>query len=67
MWIARDKNQRLYIYKNKPERGRESFEEDDCYRLTCFEISQTLFPEVTWENSPVEVELKIKGNVDSKR
>jgi len=63
MWIARDKNQRLYVYKNKPERGWEGFEEDDSYRLTCFEISQTLFPEVTWENSPkkvksIKIELK---------
>jgi len=59
MWIARDKNQELWVYKDKPVRGWEGFEEEG-YCPDSFMIPQDLFPEVTWENSPVEVELKIK-------
>lgn len=58
LWVARDKNRKLWLYESKPIRQGERF------IPTCFEdckkLHSTLFPEVTFENSPMEVELVIK-------
>lgn len=61
-YIARDKDNRLYLYRDKPFKG------DAIFICQCnntkhwseyFELDESLFPEVTWENSPQEVELKL--------
>lgn len=60
VWIARDKDGEISIYKNKPwKRENEpyhngEFDSDDYY----INIDKELYPEVTWENSPKEFELK---------
>ena len=59
LWIARDKDGSLYFYKEKPQltyKGSWINENDTCFvKLPMFE-----FKEVTFENSPQEVELKLK-------
>ena len=62
MYIARDlRFKRLYLYKEKPELdGDFWFSEDNMY-----DIDNRLFPEVTFENSPMEVELKLASNEDN--
>ena len=66
LWIARDKDGTLNLFiGEEPMRDKllasdleESIfvrEEGEVVELDCRE-----FPEVTWENSPVEVELKLK-------
>lgn len=72
LWIARDKNGYLYLYNNKPIRNEEfdSFEinddESECENIVLYddsiELDSELFPEVTWENSPQQVELKLIKN-----
>ena len=60
MWIARDKNEDLWLYGNKPYTfGMDIFHTQTDDEL-CGKLNKDLFPEVTFENSPVEVELKIK-------
>lgn len=60
VWIARDKDGEISIYKNKPwKRENEpyhngEFDSDDYY----INIDKELYPEITWENSPKEFELK---------
>lgn len=57
LWIARDKSQELCLYTEEPVRYKGTFipkENEDCILLFSDE-----FPEVTWENSPKKVELKI--------
>ena len=71
MWIARDKKQSaysenempsLYLFKSKP-----CFESNLGYwepnkldlEANFFEIDNNLFPELTFENSPQEVEIKL--------
>lgn len=60
VWIARDKDGEISIYKNKPwKRENEpyhngEFDCDDYY----INIDKELYPEITWENSPKEFELK---------
>ena len=58
MYIARDKDGELYLYTNKPIKGD--------YRFTCgyvyddyITLNSDDFPEVTFDNSPQEVELKL--------
>lgn len=61
IWIARDKNGYLYAYAEKPDK-------DDVYsefKVANFgddfmPLRRDLLPEVTYDNSPVEVELVIK-------
>ena len=55
LWIARDKDGALYFYRSKPIR----FEYDFFSTESIGFISSDLFPSVTWENSPQEVELKL--------
>ena len=60
LWIARDKDNTLCVYNNKPTL---SIEVDGLWICDKFTIVNTLssdyFPEVTYENSPMEVELKL--------
>ena len=62
LWIARDIDGGLYLYMNKPIRGG--------YRFTCgyvfddyIQLDIDEFPEVTFENSPQEVELKLCSEI----
>lgn len=58
MWIARDKNEGLWLYIAKPQRSEMgewwnvSLKEYDCLK-----INGELFPELRWEDEPIEVEL----------
>jgi|GEM_PF-3579721 len=57
MWIARDADQTLYIYMSKPKRDNINsgyFVESDYKGY--YQIPYTLCPEITWENSPREIE-----------
>jgi hypothetical protein len=54
MWLARDYNESLYLYEYEPDL------EDVTFVGTSIEIDSNLFPKVTFDNSPIEVELKIK-------
>ena len=59
MWIARDKNG-LFLYAKKPM-FFEGHNEFGCMIGDGFwELPSNWFPEVTFENSPMEVELRIK-------
>lgn len=62
-YIARDRDNRLDLYREKPFKGDAIFS-CQCYNKPkhwseLFELDESLFPEVTWENSPQEVELKL--------
>lgn len=58
MWVARDEDGELFSHPNRPRRGDYRFTcgyvYDDYIRLNCDD-----FPEITWENSPKKVELKL--------
>lgn len=70
LWIARDKDGSLSLYLCRPiEIGGKFYVSDGLYRIdydTSYVkgwyidgIDRNLFPEVTFENSPQEVELKL--------
>lgn len=59
LWIARDKDNLLFLYLKKPILD-EVFEDSWDSPKGCFaELNENEFPEVTFENSPQEVELKL--------
>lgn len=60
MWIARDANRTLTLFQGKPELSKYDPIFQDLYDRDYMTIDQFLFPEVTFENSPMEVELIIK-------
>lgn len=61
LWVARNENNELYLYSSKPVNGGDGnfylgeTDSDDVIRLNDEEYN-----EVTHENSPIEIELKIK-------
>ena len=64
MWIARDKDGKLFVYGCEPViRKAKEFvcagNENSDYDDWC-ELNPKEFPEVTWENSPVEIK-SLKG------
>ena len=56
IWIARDKETgELWGFIDKPPiKGENAFEPYDYDYDSVFDIKDELFPEITWENSPVE-------------
>lgn len=63
MWVARDKDGCLWLYIYKPIRSKTNYwwevdeqntplDEDDCML-----IDIELFPDLSWEDEPIEVEL----------
>lgn len=57
-WIARDKDGRINLYKQRPIRNNRFGAWNRKWWALYFLSSD--FPEVTWENSPQQVELKLK-------
>ena len=56
-WIARDENGRLYIYDTKPYKHKEyGFFSTKFINGFLFNkcVSDVLFKNVTWENSPIQ-------------
>lgn len=57
MYLARDKNNNLYLYPSKPVQKIDYdgnniwFPSDD---WGCLQLDSELFPEITYESSPVE-------------
>ena len=55
LWIARDKDGAIYAHRTRPKNRSGVFFSDHYMYL-----GQTKFPSVTFENSPQQVELKLK-------
>ena len=54
LWIARDKDGTLLLFFDEPILNGLSW-----VSLDCHPINGSLFPEVTFDNSPQKVELKL--------
>lgn len=55
VWVARDEDNSLWIYTTKPAKS--------CGMFHCsasgdmFQIDESVYPEITYENSPIKVKL----------
>lgn len=59
MWIARDKNNDLYIYSDKPIKETDGKWNISNWDTIFHKIDNVLFPEVQWEDEePRELVLK---------
>ena len=59
-WIARDINGELWIYDHKPIKKNEIFQSDfSLEECRAAELPEWVLTEVTFENSPQEVEIKL--------
>lgn len=58
LWIARDKNNDLGLYTVKPTLCYNK-QYEGTYDSQMIDLDEDLFPEVTFENSPQQVELKL--------
>ena len=56
LWIARDKDGKLWLYIKEPIKLKEQ----ELFIAHRYCIDNDLFPSVTFENSPHQVELKLK-------
>lgn len=66
-WIARDYDGELWVYPRKPILDVDIYKIDFSLEdSSSFELSTNLFPEITFENSPQEIELKL-SNFTSKQ
>ena len=63
LWIARDENGCLYLYDNPPRLENSYFSPQRGY--DSFLLDSELFPEVTFHNSPQEVQLKLMEEIVS--
>lgn len=58
LWIARDNNNALALYTEEPMLYYNTYYEGP-YKSQRIELNENLFPEVTFENSPQVVEVKL--------
>lgn len=60
-WVARDSDGDLFIYETEPKRESGIGDEPDFWMAPSFtELDNALFPDLTWESEPEQVELIIK-------
>lgn len=64
-WAARDKNGLLFVYSSKPKRmkNEDRFKPVRLYDY-CSQLDSELFPELTWQNSPKRIEMKLLLKLD---
>lgn len=62
-WITRDRSKGLYLFTNKPLNVNGCFVSFDYVEkgFKFMELNNYDFPEVTYENSPMEVDIEING------
>lgn len=59
MWVARDKNGRLFVYGTKPHKIQKEWRLEELFNDDYCEIDIDWFPEVKWEDEePRELILK---------
>ena len=59
LWIARDNSGAIYVHRYKPEPIKYGKQGVVWESMDYWQLYHRDFPEVTFENSPMEVELKL--------
>lgn len=54
LWTARDADGEIGFFKEKPERSEYFW----CSEWYCWIVRRDMFPDLTWEDEPIEVELR---------
>jgi hypothetical protein len=73
IWIARDKDNSLFIYSGKPKKDLKdnrfiadvsnetikTYTSKGTFYNNIAKLPDTMYPEVTWENSPIELTINL--------
>jgi hypothetical protein len=66
MWIAREENEDLYLFRHKPYKNHTYwYSDNENAKEDRIRIDRDLFPEITYYNSPKEVVLQIKEDLNT--
>jgi len=65
MFIARDKNNDLYLFDELPRRGAECWWAEAGVDGTYLKLNKSLYPEVAWDSEPLPVRLELLSNKPS--
>jgi hypothetical protein len=57
MFLARDKDNHLYLFNKLPVRGTECWWAESGVDGTYLRLDDSLYPEVTWESEPLAVSI----------
>ena len=57
MWIARDKSGHLQMFNRKPHKDEGAFWVEGASNALL--LPKSLFPKITFENSPKKIEIKL--------
>jgi len=57
MYIARDKNNDLYLFNELPSRGNECWWASKEIDGTYLRLEKSLYPEITWDSGPLRAEI----------
>lgn len=58
MWVARDKDNKLVLYEFEPTRHYDKwYDYDNGTMYGLIELDESLFPNLKWEDEPIEVGL----------
>lgn len=63
MWIARNKDNELILFHNKPFRWKEEWIDEE-YKSFGNGISEYIFNDLKWEDEPFEVKIVSKNNIN---
>jgi hypothetical protein len=59
MYIARDKNNDLYLFNEMPGRGSECWWAPSGLDGSYLRLDKKLYPEVSWDSEPLQVEISV--------
>lgn len=59
MYLARDKDNDLYLFYQRPKRGNECWWAESAIDGSYLKLDKSLYPQVTWDSEPLEVTLVI--------
>ena len=62
MYLARDKNNDLYLFYDRPHRGKDCWWAESGVDGTYLKIEKSLYPQVKWDSGPLPVELVVKSD-----
>lgn len=54
LWVARDADGEIGFFKKKPKRSEYLW----CSEWYCWIVRRDMFPDLTWEDEPIEVEIR---------
>jgi hypothetical protein len=57
MYLARDKNNDLYLFNELPRRGNECWWAESGVDGTYLKLDKNLYPTITWDSPPLQVSL----------